>query len=149
MKKYMTLCITVMFTIICTVGCGSNSIDDIQNNNEEWSVRYIMTTDTMSTGTVHAVRTDLSVNIYKDMSETDFLNILDYYEGCYNSSYNNNNTYLGERDSDYTCYAVFYKGDSDEVITKIKYKNHEKVPITAEDESYFPKPDWRTSEGEV
>ena len=39
-------------------------------------------------------------------------------------------------------YAAFYKGTTDEVIGKYKYKNHKKVDYTEDDEKYFLNPLW-------
>ncbi len=40
--------------------------------------------------------------------------------------------YLGERDTDFTCYAVFFNGESDKEIRRIKYFNGEEVTPTEE-----------------
>ena len=46
--------------------------------------------------------------------------------------------YLGERDTDFTCYAVFFDGESDKEIRRIKYLNREEVTPTEEEEPMFP-----------
>lgn len=39
----------------------------------------------------------------------------------------------GEWETDYTCYAVFYRGETDEVIRRIKYCNGKEAVIREED----------------
>ena len=89
----------------------------------------------------------LSINVYEDMSEEDMLSILEYEEFVLNADFvkteNDEIKYLGEKDRDFIGYAAFYKGTTDEVIGKYKYKNHKKVDYTEDDEKYFLNPLWK------
>lgn len=143
-KKFKICMMFLLIMMIFTAGCRTKDSGNAQYNNGNWTERYVNVTDEINEGNIASVRVVLSVNIYKDMSEADFIEILDYYEDTYNSSYSSDNDDLGERDGDYTCYAVFYRNDTDEVITKIKYCNRDLVPFTEEEEYYFPKPELRS-----
>ena len=69
------------------------------------------------------------------------MEILDYKELCQHSEMDDTGAYLGEKDSTWTCYAVFYRGDTDEELKRIKYVNGESVEITEEDEERFAGPE--------
>ena len=88
----------------------------------------------------------LSVNVNKNMSEDDMLEVLDYVKLCLHSEQDDTGAYVGDRDSDWICYAVFYRGDSDEELKRFKHVNGESVHITEEDQAKFAGPELRSEE---
>lgn len=134
----------VAFVLCLFAGCGHEL--DISNNEAVkmrddgvYDVRYTSSVVGFTGDIAGEVVDRVSINVYKEMGEDDMINILEYYELVHNAEYSANG-YEGERDEDFTCYAVFFEGDTDNEITRIKYVNHEKVEITDEDKGYFPPP---------
>lgn len=134
----------VAFVLCLFAGCGHEL--DISNNEAVkmrddgvYDVRYALSGVGFTDKVTGEVVDRVSINVNQEMDEKDMLKVLEYYELVHNAEYSVGG-YEGERDEDYTCYAVFYDGDTDNEITKIKYFNHEKVEITDEDKGYFPPP---------
>lgn len=152
MKKNLWV-ITAVVLVICSVlGCGYKDYKAMQEKHAAtktyregmWRIRYNCWTDS-NQGTTFC----LSVNVRRDMSEKDMLDIMDYYEFTKNAKFDSNNHYIGERETDYTCYAVFYQGDTDEEIRKIKYYNGKEVEILEKDLYCFATPESCSSEDEI
>ena len=72
------------------------------------------------------------------------LGIMDYYELTRNCKFVGNE-YVGERETDFTCFAVFFRGDTDEEVRRIKYLNGKEVQAADEEENNFPHPEVSTS----
>ena len=156
MNKVLRLFSTVILWSCLIIGCGSMSAEKynaIQENHAatktyregKWKVRYDSMTQQYS-GKIESTTYILSVDVLGELTEEDMLDIMDYYEFTGNAQWDMNNRYLGERETDYTCYAVFYKGNTDEEIDRIKYFNGEEVEIPEEEQSYFPKPNMNRGE---
>ncbi|MCI9081023.1 MAG: hypothetical protein HFI70_01650 [Lachnospiraceae bacterium] len=108
-----------------------------------WEIRYISHmveyTDRIKSTTVR-----LSVNMNRELSEEEMLGIMDYYELTRNCKFVGNE-YVGERETDFTCFAVFFRGDTDEEVRRIKYLNGKEVQAADEEENNFPHPEVSTS----
>ncbi len=88
----------------------------------------------------------LSVNVLKDMTREEMASVLDYYELVANAQFVGN-SYVGERDTDFLGYAVFYRGETDEELARIKYFNGAEAEITEEDKGCFPPPYFHQEDG--
>ena len=159
MNKVLRLFSTVILWSCLIIGCGSMSAEKynaIQENHAatktyregKWKVRYDNMTQQYS-GKIESTTYILSVDVLGELTEEDMLDIMDYYELTVNAHLDANNRYKGERETDYTCYAVFYKGNTDVEIDRIKYFNGEEVEIPEEEQSYFPKPNMNRGEQET
>lgn len=148
MMKSGRLCAAVLMAAVIFSGCAENYGRLIEGHKaasmqEEgvWEERYEHCKTNLATD---AKTVTISVNVMKDMSEDDMLEIMDYRELTYNANVDDAGVYLGKNeDAEYTCYAVFYRGDTDEAIKKIKYVNGESVEIKEEDEGCFAGPELR------
>ncbi len=137
--------ICVLPAVLCA-GCGTRDLGKMISDHKAekmydegvWEERYGHWTMKEEIG--EEIFT-LSVDVKKDMSEDDMMEILDYKELCQHSEMDDTGAYLGEKDSTWTCYAVFYRGDTDEELKRIKYVNGESVEITEEDEERFAGPE--------
>ena len=158
MRKYVKIYKILTIVILVAIGCiftvghfRHRDINDLVESHEAkemyrngiWKARYIQHTGGTSEETSEwftAMR--ISINVMQDMTEEDMLTIMDYYEMIYNASYVGD-SYEGEGDKDYFCYAVFYRKDTDEEIRRIKYHNgKEEKKITEKENLYkFPSPD--------
>lgn len=146
--KFGCLCAAVLSAAIALAGCGALDYDKMLHTHKAmsmmedgvWEKRYEEDTEYPATDEMKIV---ISVNVKKDMSEDDMLEIMDYLELQNNASFDDAGIYVGESDMDYTCYAVFYRGDTDEEIKRIKYVNGESVAIGEEDEGCFAGPELR------
>ncbi len=152
MQKYFKYCLVVIL-IFFTAGCNSNNYDAMVENHKAmdlyrdgvWEVRYIK--EAANSATSETVIT-LSIDVLKDMTEEDILTVLDYYEFTRNAAWDANQSYVGERESDYSCYAVFYKNNTNEEIRRIKYCNGKEVVPSEEDKWEFAPPELRSSDVE-
>lgn len=151
MIRKKVLLALVVFWVLCAAGCqGEQDFDKIQENHAAigtyregmWEDRYVYTSQNGETET----RTVLSVNVKEQMTERQMQDVLDYYEFTGHADFDENGKYLGEMEGDYICYAVFYQGDTEEEIWKVKYKNGRVEETTEEDEPVFPKPQMKTPE---
>ncbi len=88
----------------------------------------------------------LSIDVQEDMSREDMESILGYYELVWNARYVGD-SYVGERDTDFLGYAVFYRGETDEELARMKYFNGAEAEITEEDEERFPRAYMHSDEG--
>lgn len=157
MREYRRLYIVLVLVAFLAVGCKSydQMLEDhvaVQMQNEGvWEERYDEVKEEYEPGIVGERTLQLSVNVMKDMTEEEMLDVLDYYELLHNAFFDlekRENT--KERDVDFTCYAVFYRENTDEVIRKFKYVNHESVTVPEEEEDYFASPIFRSNiQGEM
>ena len=156
MKKriYIQALIAVLLISYIIVGCGiKNSYEKRKENHAaaktyqegKWKVRYDSRTWDY-TDRIKSTTFFLSVNVEQELTKKEMLDIMDYYELTVNAHLDANNRYKGERESDYNCYAVFYNGNTDEEVDRIKYFNGEEVEIPEEEQSYFPKPNMNRGE---
>lgn len=148
MRGFVRLCVIVGMVVACITGC--QSYQEMLDNHEAvkmqsdgiWEERYMeRLEDEPGAEAKRTVR--LSVNVLKDMTEEQMLDVLEYYELFFNAVLEGG-VYTKERDVDFTCYAVFYRGETDEPIQKFKYVNHESVAITEEDKYQFLSPIFRS-----
>lgn len=134
-KKIKTILIAIhIMSILLMIGCGKEINYENNEVNPNWKIRYenIM----QQTGENAKTRVELSVDVYKELSEDEYIEILEKCES------RNGVTYVDSEDGkdvdEYFCYAVFFKGDTDEIIRKVKYHNHEYEEYLKNEESLFP-----------
>ena len=126
--------------IILFAGCGNKTIDFINHNAikmMEQGIYEIRYSDSNGFEDNYPIVSRISVNVLKDMTKEQMLDIIRYEEMCQMSVFDGNENYIGRRENDYECYAVYYKGDTDEVIDKIKYVNGKIVDIDEADDVRF------------
>ncbi len=136
---------------ILFVGCGTRDSSEMIKEHKArdmykegaWEERYSEWSGDVDEGVEIFT---LSVNVNKNMSEDDMLEVLDYVKLCLHSEQDDTGAYVGDRDSDWICYAVFYRGDSDEELKRFKHVNGESVHITEEDQAKFAGPELRSEE---
>ncbi len=156
MNKFLRI-FTIVILLSCLIfGCGSKDYNAMQEKHAavktyregKWKVRY---DKCVQEGTDRITKTLLyiSINVEQELTEEEMRDIMDYYEFTKNAQWDGNNHYIGERETDYVCYAVFFRGETDEEIRRIKYCNREEVEILEEEMSYFPKPHMYSSEEEI
>ena len=159
MKKriYIQALIAVLLISYIIVGCGiKNSYEKRKENHAaaktyqegKWKVRYDSRTWDY-TDRIKSTTFFLSVNVEQELTKKEMLDIMDYYEFTKNSQWDVDGNYIGERETDYICYAVFYKGETDEEICRMKYCNREEVEIPEEEQGYFPAAYFRSDEEEI
>ena len=136
--KKRTLMLTVI--IMLFAGCG-NKVIDFNNHNAlkmmeegKYEIRY---SDSNGFEDNYPIVSRISVNVLKDMTREQMLDIIRYEEMCQMSLFDSNENYIGRRENDYECYAVYYKGETDVVIDKIKYVNGKIVEINEADDNKF------------
>lgn len=88
----------------------------------------------------------VSIDVQKEMSREDMVSILDYYELVWNARYVGS-SYMGERENDFTGYAVFFLGETDEELGRVKYFNGKEAEIAEEDAPFFPQAYMRSDPG--
>lgn len=148
MRKWKDLFVVGVLAVVLCTGCGTRDHDKMIQNHKAaemqsegiWEERYIEWTDSVYGKEDACI---LSVNVYKDMSEDDMLDVLDYYKLCLHYETDDTGAYVGGRDTTWTCYAVFYREETDEELKRFKYVDGESVEITAEDEEQFAGPEER------
>lgn len=147
MKKAI-FCILILLMIFVMTGCYKRYDQILHDHKADkmfedgvWEYRYQVCQMDPATDSMVI---PCSINVNQDMSESDMLEVMDYFRIQLHSDMDEEGIWLGISEGDFTVYAVFYKGDTDEVIRKIKYVNGESVKITGEDEAKFPSPDMRS-----
>lgn len=146
MKKIKNAVVMLALTAVIFSGCGEKDYDYIVENHKAvkmmndgiWSERYeskefIIATDDMIE--------HISINVHSDISEDEMMEIIDYYEFQAIADFDENMNYLGRKDGDCTCYAVFFEENTDKEIKRLKTINGEIVEITEEDKYSFPSAD--------
>lgn len=149
MKKYLQIIIAVVLLSCVVFGCGkkyhgAEEYHAMQENHPAtktyrdgvWKIRYNCWCADQTYNTTFL----LTVDVQKDMKKQDMLDIMDYYYFTKHAQWDMAGNYMGVRDTDYTCYAVFYKGDTDEEICRIKYFNGEQAKTLEEDKYFFVGP---------
>lgn len=139
--------IGVLAAVLCA-GCGTRDMSKMITDHKGskmydegvWEKRY---ENWETKEEIGEERYTISVEVKKDMSEDDMLEVLDYEKLCYHSEMDDTGAYLGDRDTTWICYAVFYRGDTDEELKRIKYVDGESVEITEEDREQFAGPELR------
>ncbi len=152
MQKYLYAMFAALCLVVFSAGCqGTDKYNEILDNHSAvklyqdgiWKPRY--TSDTAEyTDRIKSKTTFVSINVLGELTEENMLEIMDYYEFTRNAYFGSGTKYLGERDTDFTCYAVFFQGETEEEIRRIKYYNREEVAQTEEDEPMFPSPVMRS-----
>lgn len=151
-KKFRIGVLAALMMLVCLAGgCGKDYMKMVENHaaiktyrDGVWGVRYISVNEVVS-DSAGGVMVQLSVNVNKDMTEKQIMEVMDYYEFTRNALFEKDE-YKGEQDAEYTCYAVFYRGGTDEEIRRIKYQNGRETEPTEEEESVFPMPGLHTDE---
>ncbi len=159
MNKFLRIFAVVILLSILVFGCGSEGAEKYHAMQEKhaatktyrdgiWKIRY---NSLIHEGTdrLKCVKFYLTVDVIGELTEEDMLDIMDYYEFTKNSQWDVDGNYIGERETDYICYAVFYKGETDEEICRMKYCNREEVQIPEEEQGYFPASYFRSDEEEI
>lgn len=154
-KSYLCIALAVLCLGLFSAGCQQkDEYNEILENHravklfEEkiWWPRYTRDSDEY-TDRIKSKTTFVSINVLGELSEEDMLEIMDYYEFTRNADFGASTRYLGERNTDFTCYAVFFDGESDKEIRRIKYFNGEEVTPTEEEEPMFPSSSMRSRLG--
>lgn len=152
MVRFKHLYAVVLLVAIVLSGCGQKNYDRLIEDHKAmslqedgvWEIRY---EKIRSDPSIDATTAIISINVKKDMIEDDMLEIMDYMELQYNADFDEAGVYQGKKeDAEFSCYAVFYRGDTDEEIKRIKYVNGKSVEITKEDDVYFASPEFRTED---
>ena len=147
MRKWKELFVVGVLAVVLCTGCGTRTLGQMADDHKAaamqeegvWEKRYDQP-DFLGSNKTYTV----SVNVYKDMSEQDMLDVLDYYKLCMHSQTDpDTGAYLGERDTTWICYAVFYREETDEELKRFKCVDGESVEITEEDEAQFAGPEER------
>lgn len=112
-----------------------------------WEIRYISHL-VEYTDRIKSTMVRLSVNMNRVLSEDEMLQIMDYYELTRNAKFVGNH-YVGERETDFTCFAVFFCGNSDEEVRRIKYMNGKELEAADEEKNNFPHPAVYTSDSDL
>ena len=147
-KIYTLITIVVFLAVGCVFTVGRFERKDISKVAHEhraakmyhegvWNLRFSSYGGNDATG---ETTMQLSVNVYKDMTKEDMLEVMDYYELVGNAAYSGGGRYLGERETDYSSWGIFYRGDTDEALMRIKYVNGQEVEVTEDDKWFFPAP---------
>ncbi len=151
MKKIRISAMVLIVLLACLAGgcTGKDYADMVENHaaiktyrDGVWGVRYL-SVNTMATtpGITESVTVRVSLNVNGDMTEKQMLDVMDYYEFTRNASFDENLQYKGETDTNYNCYAVFYRGETDEEIRRIKYHNGKETEPAEKEKSMFPIPE--------
>ena len=148
-KKFIRLFVLEL-VILMLCACGKSGVD-IENHNAAimqkegiWTERYSTTTDT---GDYKKQFERISINVYKDMSEDEMLEVLEYYELNAPKELNVDGQLV--KLENYTCYAIFCKEDLDEIIAKYKYVNGKIENYTDEEEYNFVNPIMKNRNGDM
>lgn len=150
MMGFKHLYAVVLLAAVILSGCGEEDYSKLMKEHKAislqeegvWEKRYEKQKRDLS---IDATTVIISIDVKKDMTEDDMLEIIDYMELQYTADVDEAGVYRGKKeDAEFSCYAVFYRGDTDEEIKKIKYVNGKSVEITKEDEIYFASPEFRT-----
>lgn len=156
MKQYGLRYIALILTVLFICGCGQKNLETLRESHKAvqmyrdgiWKPRYTSSSSAVGGNGIQETNAILSINVYKNMEKDDMMEVLDYYKLTYNADFNEEGEYRGELDTDYTCYATFYKEDTDEELVRIKCLNGEEVAPAQEDDSIFPLPSYHTEEGD-
>lgn len=152
LHNYFYIVLTVLCLMVFSGGCqAKDPYNEILENHravklfEEkiWWPRYTCDRDEYA-DRIKSKTSFVTINVLGELTEEDMLEIMDYYEFTRNADFGTGTRYLGERDTDFTCYAVFFEGDTDKEIRRIKYFNGKEVTPTEEEEPMFPSAMMRT-----
>lgn len=132
--------IVVIIAVFALAGCRGNETIS-ENVSGKWSVRYEANSMNIGGSDGGSIRSEVSINVNQELSESEYENILENYEKIYNTECDEEGKEQGEKDIDYFCYAVFYKGNTSEVVRKIKYHNHNIEEYDESEEIFFPQPE--------
>lgn len=147
MKKYLCTAIVLILAAFFIVGCGKKDFFEMKEKHPatktyrdgKWEIRYGSRTQDY-TDRIKSTTFFMSFDVIEDLTEKEMLDIMDYYEYTGNAQWDMDGQYIGERKTDFTCYAVFFREGTEEEIRRIKYCNWKEVEIPEEEQSYFPKP---------
>lgn len=146
-KKNVLLCMMIcMAVLICACGSYAGKVKKHKAvamfEDGVLSERYAEMSLSDNEERIYRV----TYNVNEEMTEKEMLSVLDYEELINNAEHDEaTGKILGEMDRDYICFALFCEGNSDNVIGKYKYVNHESVEYTEEDEYLFLNPTWERS----
>ncbi|MEY8518118.1 hypothetical protein AALC25_14690 [Lachnospiraceae bacterium 29-84] len=147
MKKYRIACLVALLLAAIAVGCGQKDLDTVLKGHKAmklyqegvWEPRYENASASGSGSKNETLQIVLSIDVKEEMSETDRMEVLDYYY------VKTKDLYITDGDSiDCSCYAVFYQGDTNEELFRVKLRNGVEEELTDDDNSIFPLPGMRT-----
>lgn len=140
MKKFLQPGILVMLCMLLMTGCQHKAEEMRENGIWEERQMVQIQEDLFS----NQCKINLSIKVLQDMTEEDMLQVLDYYEKeefidiGVGEKVNFGGSEVEIKESEITmCYAIFYKGNTDEVLKEFKYADGKNIPLTEEDETYF------------
>ena len=140
MKKMYQSGILVMFCVLFITGCRHKA--EVLKDNGIWEERREVWVQKDLNSDQEEV--NLSISVLQDMTEEEMLQVLDYYEkdvftdtgAGQKVNFGGEEVEIKEREVT-MCYAIFYKGNTDEVLKEFKYADGKSIPVTEEDEAYF------------
>ncbi len=162
MKKYRKVCTALTAIVFLVIGgvftIGHRRYPDLKDLSDNhpavkmyysgyWEGRYEShwaTTGANETIGMNGIT--LSINVLKDMTREEMVSVLGYYELVGNAEFVGS-SYVGERDTDFLGYAVFFRGDTEEELARVKYFNGAEAEITEEDKGCFPPPYFHQEDG--
>ena len=155
-KKIILACLAALFLGLLGAGCRQKKADIVDMTVLEkhkavgmyqdgvWAPRYVSINAAESGSEKESALAVATVDIKKDMTEDEMMEILDYYTEYAALAYD-----TGEG-IDCLLYAIFYQDGTDNEIFRIKCLNGEETEPAKEDSSIFPLPGIRTEvEGEL
>lgn len=132
MKKNIVSCIVMVFVMLCLAGCQHKAA--AMQEDGVWGERCSLFRSDDSGET--EVR--LAFGVYKDMTDEDMLEVLDYYKKEILIDDPDNGKGIPCAEDEITVlYARFYKENTYEVLKDIKYSDEKSQSLTKEDESIF------------
>ncbi len=139
MKKIMGIINVLLFLLLVT-GCSHKAA--ALKENGVWEQRNLALVHDPDNFDEEEV--DLSIKVNEEMTENDMLTVLDYYEKeVFPEMHIEGQVDFGGKMVEVEprkitmCYAVFYKGETDEVLKEIKYVNGQSVSAEKEDADHF------------
>lgn len=140
MKNLFQLVILAVLCMLCITGCQHKA--EILKEKGIWEERREVWVQKDLNSDQEEV--NLSISVLRDMTEEEMLQVLDYYEkeiftdtgAGEKVNFGGNEVEIKAREVT-MCYAIFYKGNTDEVFKEFKYADGKNIPVTKEDEAYF------------
>lgn len=140
MKKFFQLVILAVLCMLCIIGCRHKA-ETLQENGIWEERRMVLLQKDLNSDQEEV---NLSISVLRDMTEEEMLQVLDYYEkdiftdtgASEKVNFGGEEVEIREREVT-MCYAIFYKGNTDEVLKEFKYADGKNIPLTEEDETYF------------
>ena len=145
-RKYILACLAVMCLAWFGAGCGGEEEFTAGLEGHKavklyldgvWEPRYASGSAMGSGGKNDSAQVVLSVDVKEEMEEDEMMEVVDYYRMLALAAYDTGDGL------DFICYAIFFQGDTNEELFRVKCRNGEKAEPAKEDSSIFPLPGMR------